>query len=593
MIFRSRKAESVRSQPIATLRPKQAEQSESAVEEQAPDLSPTSKSGAGLRSIREDGILHEQHSTRRSPDSGQDAHSSFSLSNSLDTSSLAGEGVPSSKPPSLDRHTPSTSEAQTDHLYWMAALESLGNEEAARQSASTLAPRPGFDQASAVGPAPDAVSRHKDRHKKPSPAAVCAPMAEVPGQQAHPRQSPAIAWGLSQAQDGASEPSNSWPSNSPLRQGAERGPDDTAAAHAGPAAAEFSTGPTSRENATGDFTFANGDCYCGGVMHGMPRGVPHGTGLYRYSNGGCYAGQWHRGHFCGHGIQVFPGGTVSIGSYQHGTAHGLAMCLYTDGAVFEGEFQAGWPHGRGMHKGADGSIYVGTYKQGRRHGRGGCLFANGDRYWGTWVEDQPTGLGSYCSALGQVFQGEFSEGSKDGWGMSISAGGHCFGGRWSEGAPMWYEACSREDAQVARGQLSRPLRQKRMIIALAAAKQARQAAIESVQLSAAHSHNVRSPLKAIVRHSKEASEAAEEVTCALRPKMMSPRLHADSAAPLSPTHRRPGAQQYPWPRPSRAVFRAWQCLASEPAAMHRAPASVAGGSSKSSHRDQGSDHRGC
>lgn len=41
----------------------------------------------------------------------------------------------------------------------------------------------------------------------------------------------------------------------------------------------------------GDFSFANGDTYCGGVMDGMPKGVPHGVGLYRYSHGGCYAGE--------------------------------------------------------------------------------------------------------------------------------------------------------------------------------------------------------------------------------------------------------------------------------------------------------------
>jgi hypothetical protein len=183
------------------------------------------------------------------------------------------------------------------------------------------------------------------------------------------------------------------------------------------------------------------DAYnCRGIYTGSVQRaeqMPHGYGKMKYHVGGrYYEGDWHLGHWHGHGIIRNAEGDVYEGQVVNDLKQGDGRMTYADGRIFLGTFQENEAVD-GTIIFPDGAKYVGSLHKGARHGYGVYYFTDGSKYEGQSVMNVFEGTGKMTWNDGGWYEGEFSQGEIHGFGKEIRADKSLrHDGRWSKGVPI-------------------------------------------------------------------------------------------------------------------------------------------------------------
>ena len=114
-----------------------------------------------------------------------------------------------------------------------------------------------------------------------------------------------------------------------------------------------------------EFTWPNGDKYCGKVLNGKFDGF----GTYTWVCGEVYEGNWSEGKRNGKGTHVWPDGETYSGDWLDGKKHGQGRHVFPDGREFEGEYKFDRWDGFGILT-SKHSRYEGEWKNGVKWGKG-------------------------------------------------------------------------------------------------------------------------------------------------------------------------------------------------------------------------------
>lgn len=177
-----------------------------------------------------------------------------------------------------------------------------------------------------------------------------------------------------------------------------------------------------------------------GTVHRATQ-MPHGNGKMVYHKGGnlggrYYDGDWHVGHWHGHGIIRDADGNVYEGRFVNNLKEGHGTLHFIDGRIFKGEFREDEAF-KGTMSYVDGAQYTGELHHGNRHGYGIYHFTDGSYYEGDSIMNVFEGDGKMTWSDGFWYEGEWSRGEIHGFGKEYRADGSLrHDGKWVKGVPI-------------------------------------------------------------------------------------------------------------------------------------------------------------
>ena len=149
------------------------------------------------------------------------------------------------------------------------------------------------------------------------------------------------------------------------------------------------------------------------------------------ANGACYVGETLNGLPHGHGQMQFQNGVYYTGTFKYGKFDGQGKLL-SNTESYNGMFSNGKFHGFGKQKDDNGGVYIGFFSQGLRHGMGNFTSPDCTVYHGPWQYGHATGFGTKNYHTRQ-YKGNFLNGVPDGQGCMLFNDGTIYSGGFLNG----------------------------------------------------------------------------------------------------------------------------------------------------------------
>lgn len=182
----------------------------------------------------------------------------------------------------------------------------------------------------------------------------------------------------------------------------------------------------------GHFVHADGDIFIGMWQRNMAQGL----GSYYSAQGvTTYRGQWAEDCQHGCGVEATAGGRYH-GQFVYGKKEGHGIYIWPDGSVYVGEWRNNIISGTGYYKGKDENEFRGQWRDAVIHGFGMYTWADGRTFRGQYADDRKEGFGVFTWKDGRRLEGFWREGKQHGFCATYAASGELLkAGCWNMGLP--------------------------------------------------------------------------------------------------------------------------------------------------------------